>query len=420
MPLGRISGVLLLISGFAAIGNPSAGVLKVGAGEAFPSLAAALDACDSGDVIEVGPGTYPGHGMTILKPVAIRGKGMPVLDAEGGGTILDIRADGVEVSGFTFRNVGVTYLREQGAVWVTRASDALVKGNRFERNFFSVYGSEARRLTVSDNVMEGLYGKEASNGNGIHLWKCDSITMLRNSIRGHRDGIYVEFTGNSLAVGNHCEGNVRYGLHFMYSHGNRYDDNVFRTNGAGVAVMYSRDVDMRGNRFEANWGAASYGLLLKSIKNSRIEGNTFDRNTVGVFQEGSSGLAYRGNTFRGNGWAMRIVADCDGNEYRGNRYEGNTFDVAYNASPGNTNTFRRNAWDRYAGWDLDHDGIGDVAHRPVELFPTLMQQHPQAMALLRSHFVTLLNVLEKMFPTLSPASLEDTEPLMPQSRKEGA
>jgi nitrous oxidase accessory protein len=92
--------------------------------------------------------------------------------------------------------------------------------------------------------------------------------------------------------------------------------------------------------------------------------------------------------------------------------------VAYNASAGNTNSFRRNAWDRYQGWDLDRDGIGDVAHRPVELFPALMQEHPQAMALLRSHFVSLLNVVERMFPTLSPASLEDAEPLMPPGRKE--
>src|SRR5690606_8773688 len=337
-----------------------------------------------------------------------------------GPTILDIRADGVEVSGLEFRNVGVSYMKEHGAVWVTGAADALIKGNRFVRNFFGIYGSEARRMTVSDNAVTGLFGGESSNGNGIHLWKSDSATLLRNTIKGHRDGIYLEFTGNSVADGNHCEGNVRYGLHFMYAHGNSYDGNLFRSNGSGVAVMYSRGVSMRGNRFEANWGAASYGLLLKSISNSRIEGNFFERNTVAVFQEASSGVSLSENLFRGNGWALRIVADCDRNEFLGNRFEGNSFDVAYNASPGNTNVFRRNAWDRYQGWDLDKDGIGDVAHRPVEFFPTLMQNHPQAMALLRSHFVSLLNVLERMFPTLSPASLEDTEPIMPSVRKVGA
>jgi nitrous oxidase accessory protein len=254
----------------------------------------------------------------------------------------------------------------------------------------------------------------------VHFWKSDSVKVIGNSIRGHRDGIYLEFTGNSEVRDDTCEGNARYGLHFMYSHGNRYLGNVFRRNGSGVAVMYSRDVDMRGNRFEENWGGASYGLLLKSISGSRIEGNRFERNTVAVFQEGSSRVVLAGNLFRANGWALRIVADCDANRFESNRFEGNTFDVAYNASPATTNVFAGNAWDKYQGWDLDRDGIGDVPHRPVELFPTLMQEHPQAMVLLRSHFVTLLNALERMFPTLSPASLQDERPLMPSYRPAAA
>jgi nitrous oxidase accessory protein len=408
--LPAIAALAVLAS---AAGGARAAALRAGGEGAYPTLGAALAAADTGDEIILAPGTYPERGLEIRVPLTLRGEGFPVLDARGGGTILDIRADGVRVSGLVFRGVGFSSLHENGAVWVTGASGALIEGNRFERCYFGVYGAEARRLTVRGNRVEGLYGKEATNGNGIHLWKCDSITVVDNEVRGHRDGMYFEFTGHSLAMGNLCEGNVRYGLHFMYAHGNRYDGNVFRSNGSGVAVMYSRDVHMRGNRFEANWGAASYGVLLKSIKESRIEDNIFDRNTVAVLQEASSGLSVTGNTFRANGWAMRIVADCDRNTFEGNRFEGNSFDVAYNASVGNSNVFRRNAWDRYQGWDMDRDGIGDVAHRPVELFPTLMQEHPQAMALLRSHFVSLLNVLERMFPTLSPESLEDAEPLMP-------
>jgi nitrous oxidase accessory protein len=413
-----LPSLLLLLATIAP--TASGAVLRAGQGQAFPSLGAALAAADSGDEIVLAPGDYAESGLVARKPVSIRGEGYPVLDARGGGTILDIQADRVTVSGLVFRNVGFSSLKEHGAVWITGASDAIVEDSRFERCFFGVYGAQARRLTVQRNRIEGVFGKEATTGNGIHLWKCDSVTADGNEVRGHRDGLYFEFTANSSASGNFCEGNVRYGLHFMYAHGNRYDGNVFRSNGSGVAVMYSRGVHMKGNRFEANWGAASFGVLLKSIKDSRIESNVFDRNTVAVFQEGSSGLSFEGNLFRSNGWAMRIVADCDRNAYANNRFEGNTFDVAYNTSAGNTNIFRRNAWDRYQGWDLDKDGIGDVAHRPVELFPTLMQDYPQAMALLRSHFVTLLNVVERMFPTLSPASLEDTEPVMPISRRKDA
>jgi nitrous oxidase accessory protein len=133
---------------------------------------------------------------------------------------------------------------------------------------------------------------------------------------------------------------------------------------------------------------------------------------VAIFLEASSRIKLSGNIFKGNGWALRIVADCDANAFEKNRFENNTFGVAYNASPASTNTFVANTWDNYQGWDLDHDGIGDIPHRPVELFPAIMQNHPQAMVLLRSHFVTLLNILERMFPTLSPGTLEDIRPVM--------
>ena len=56
---------------------------------------------------------------------------------------------------------------------------------------------------------------------------------------------------------------------------------------AGVAVMYTKRVKMTGNRFEDNWGSASYGLLLKEIYDSEILGNHFDRNTVGLLADGA-------------------------------------------------------------------------------------------------------------------------------------
>ncbi len=405
---------LILLSICAAC---AADTLSVGRDKPFAHLREALAAASPGDVIFVAPGLYPEKGLVVGTRVSIRGTGWPVFDAQGGETILDIRADGVEVEGLVFRNVGVNYLRECGGIWITEAADAVIANNRFENDFFGVYGAHVKRAIVRGNVFEGLWGKETANGNGMHFWKSDSVVIRDNTVRGHRDGIYLEFTGNSTVTGNTCERNVRYGLHFMYANGNAYHRNTFRNNGSGVAVMYSRAVDMSGNRFEDNWGAASYGLLLKSISGSHITDNVFERNTVAIFLEAGSRIELRGNVFKANGWALRIVADCDANAISGNRFESNTFDVAYNASPASTNTFSGNTWDHYQGWDLDHDGVGDLPHRPVELFPAIMQDHPQAMVLLRSHFITLLNILERMFPTLSPPTLEDPRPMMPGPKK---
>ncbi len=405
--------MLLIILALGVSSPVQAARLRIGTDQAHATVASALAAARAGDTLVIAAGLHHESGLVVEKPLVIHGESGAVLDARNGGTIFEIRADGVTISGLTFRNVGVNHLKEHGAIWIAEARSARIENNRFENVFFGIYGLRARGAVIRDNVFEGLRTGELFNGNGLHFWKSDSLIISGNDIRGHRDGIYLEFTGNSRVSGNTCAGNTRYGLHFMYAHGNTYEGNTFRANGAGVAVMYSDRVDMRDNRFERNWGTASYGLLLKSLRDGRIEGNVFDRNTVAIFQEGSSDLMFAGNVFHRNGWALRIVANCDRNVFEENRFEANTFDVAYSPSPGNTNVFRRNSWDRYTGWDLDRDGTGDVPHRPVELFPALIQKHPQAASLLRSHFVTILNLLEKVFPTLAPASLEDPEPLMP-------
>lgn len=66
-----------------------------------------------------------------------------------------------------------------------------------------------------------------------------------------------------------------------------------------------------------------------------------------------------------------------------------------------------------------------VPHRPVELFPTLMQEHPQAMVLLRSHFVTSEMPPASTFGSLAPSWFRTlnrvTRPLtVPRSPRSGA
>jgi nitrous oxidase accessory protein len=198
----------------------------------------------------------------------------------------------------------------------------------------------------------------------------------------------------------------------MYSDSCEYRGNRFVRNGAGVAVMYSRAVTMVENRFESNWGPAAYGLLLKDIKDSRVERNVLSRNSTGLYAEGSDRITVTGNQFLGNGWALRLMADATDNSFRRNRFEGNSFDVATNSSGGSPSSFAENYWDRYAGYDLDRDGHGDVPHRPVRLFSVLVEQSEPALILLRSFFLDLLDLAERVMPAMTPERLLDARPLM--------
>jgi nitrous oxidase accessory protein len=120
------------------------------------------------------------------------------------------------------------------------------------------------------------------------------------------------------------------------------------------------------------------------------------------------------NVFAANGWALKLMANSEDNLFSGNEFAGNAFDVATNSRQ-NFSTFRENWWDRYEGYDLDRDGYGDVPFRPVRLFSWLVERNAPSLVLLRSLFVSLLDLAERVAPVITPAGLIDERPLM-QSR----
>lgn len=76
----------------------------------------------------------------------------------------------------------------------------------------------------------------------------------------------------------------------------------------------------------------------------------------------------------------------------------NTFDVGTNGSLV-LNNFDGNYWDKYEGYDLNKDKIGDIPYRPVSLFSMILEKIPPAMMLFRSFMVTLLDKTRKLFQT---------------------
>lgn len=89
----------------------------------------------------------------------------------------------------------------------------------------------------------------------------------------------------------------------------------------------------------------------------------------------------------------------------------NSLDLAYNSNI-NDNKFNNNYWSEYTGYDLDKNGIGDVPYRPVKLFSYIVNKTPEALILLRSLFVDIVNFSEKVSPVFTPDDLMDINPLM--------
>jgi nitrous oxidase accessory protein len=398
----------LLILLFLLTNNAAGTTIRLKPGD---SINAAVEKANEGDTLLLGFGEYLEHEIVIRKSLTIQGEGTPVINGQNQGNVFLVAGKNIHFRGIKIINTGKSNIDDSAAIKFFDSENCSVNDVDLENTYFGLHFSNSSNLIIKNNRLHSEAEKEYQTGNGIHLWKCKDSLIEGNYIKGHRDGIYLEFVTNTISQNNVVNANKRYGLHFMFSHDNSYIKNIFRKNGAGVAVMYTKNVLMKDNIFEENEGASSYGILLKDITDSEVVGNTFRKNTIGLYMEGSSRTIFKNNTFSNNGWALKLMASCDNNIFEANNFIANTFDISTNGSVV-LNTLKENYWDKYEGYDLDKNRMGDVPYRPISLFSVIVEKIPSAITLWRSFMVTLLDRMEKIIPAITPENMIDNNPKM--------
>ncbi|WP_340075168.1 nitrous oxide reductase family maturation protein NosD [Leptobacterium sp. I13] len=377
----------------------------------FQSVKNAIAIAKANDTILIKKGTYKEFNIVIDKPLTIIGEDYPVINGEQKGKIITIISNNVTLDGLFIINVGKSYTEDLAAVRVIKSENFVIKNLVLEKLFFGIYLEKSNNGKVYHNKIIGDAEEEYNSGNGIQLWYSKNVEVDQNIISGTRDGIYLEFADNCTINNNISTNNIRYGLHFMFSNNNLYRSNTFEKNGAGVAVMFSKKIKMLDNIFKENWGSASYGLLLKEINDAEILNNTFEENTIGINIEGSNRINYKNNDFINNGWAVKVRGACYTNAFINNNFLYNSFDVSYNSKL-NDNVFDNNYWSGYTGYDIDKNDIGDVPYRPVKLFSYVVNRTPEAIILMRSLFIDIIDFSEKVSPVFTPDNLIDNHPSM--------
>jgi len=388
-----------------------AATIKVGCKQQYLNIIAAVKASKTNDTILVTKGIYHEGNISITKKITLLTNDAAVLDGDNKWEIISIKADSVVVKGFVLKHGGKSTLNDIAAIKIYNARGVVIEHNSIADCFFGIFSLNAIGCKIVNNNIVGIGSGEEQSGNGIHCWKCDSMQVIANNINACRDGIYFEFVTNSIIWRNTSQHNIRYGLHFMFSHNDAYITNNFSYNGAGVAVMYTHGVKMFNNTFQHNWGEASYGLLLKEISDSYITGNHFVENTSAIFMEGGTRIQIQQNVFKNNGWAMQVQASCMSNTIIHNNFKGNTFDIGTNGTL-TLNNFNDNYWDKYEGYDINRNGYGDVPYHPVSLYSMVALRNPPSMILYRSLVVSLMDKTEKVLPGITPEGLKDEHPLM--------
>ena len=403
--------ILTFLHCFWLVNSTYAAIIHVGSQHVFKTILPALKFAKNGDSILVEKGFYKEGNIIINKEIYFLGRDFPTIDGDRKFEVLSIKSNNVTVKGFKIQHSGYATMDDPGGIKVYDSHHVTIIDNLVYDNFFGIYIQYSKNCIIKNNKIIAFGKEEQEIGNGIHCWKSDSLQIIGNYVSGNRDGIYFEFVTNSVIWRNISANNIRDGLHFMFSNEDAYFSNIFENNGAGVAVMYTKKVVMMNNTFKDNWGDAAYGLLLKDISDATIFNNRFINNTSAIFMDGGNRIIVEKNTFKANGWGLKIQASCMENVIENNNFLGNTFDVSTNSTLVQ-NKFISNYWDKYEGYDLNKDGLGDVPYRPLSLFSVIVESNPPAMLLFRSFMVTLLDKSEKILPSLTPENFIDNTPLI--------
>jgi len=369
-----------------------------------------IDAARPGDRVVVAAGVYTGD-LVIDRAITLIGTGRPLLRGSGRGSVVRIRAANVTIEGFDIDGGGTGDLGRDTAGIHVAAPHATIRDCRIRQSLFGIYLRQSDDAIVEGNVINGIPGRPPGEvGSGIHLWNSQRFRVHGNSIVATRDGLYIQSSSHGTVTRNRAT-DLRYGLHYMFSDDNVFEDNEFENGAAGAALMYSNRLTFRRNRFVRNRGFASVGLLLKACDDVIAEDNLIADNARGIFLEGSNRNRFTGNVVALSDMALVIYDSSAANVFEGNAFIGNLAPLSLSGKRTDTR-FDRNYWSDHGEPDLNDDGIADRPYRLSNVFDHLRGNLTAADLFSQSVAASALGAAERVFPVLDPIPVVDAHPLV--------
>jgi nitrous oxidase accessory protein len=312
--------------------------------------------------------------------VALHGCEGAVLHGTGRGTVLRLRGDDVLVENLTIEHSGDRVSSEDGALKI-QGERAVVQHVSVRDALYGIALEQCHHCSLRDSHIVGRSEiVENQRGDGIKLWEAHDSTVQRNLVEGVRD-VVVWYSRNVALEDNQITGG-RYGTHFMYAHGATIRRNRLRGNTVGIFVMYSDRIDAEDNELSGARGAAGMGIGFKESDAAVLRRNAIVANTIGIYLDYTPRDPLKPAIFESNSLALNAVALRTHASERGAHFTRNDFlanDVLVEVD-GNGDAreveFAGNYWQAYAGYDLDRDGVGDVAFQVKRASSDLSEAHP--------------------------------------------
>ena len=381
---------------------------------ALPPLQLFVALTPAGGTLKPEPGTYAGP-VTIDKPITIDGGGQVTIDGGGEGTVLTILADDVTVKGLHLTHSGTSHDGVDAGILV-KADRVTVEDNLIDNTLFGIHLSNANDNLIRNNRIRSLGDRDISiRGDGIRVWHSHSNTIENNDIQGVRDLVFSNASENHI-VGNRIR-NSRVSMEFVYSPDNEVRGNLLEHNVTGITVIYSQSIGIHGNRIAHMRKLTGSGIAVKESYGISIDHNEIAHCAVGLLAtsplQPENILHIEHNLFTYNDLATYFYGEKGGHEIHANRFMNNFVDVMGSAPPTTRlNHWQGNYWDRYSGFDLDGDGVGDQPYRVWLYSERIWMERSMARFFRGSVALSLVDFMERLIPGSKPELIyEDDRPL---------
>jgi nitrous oxidase accessory protein len=376
------------------------------------ALALAIAGAAPGDVLLLSGGAFPGP-VTIDRPLTLLGDGSATIDGLGQGTVITVAAPDVVVKGLHVTGSGQSNKDLDAAIKIVKGADrARIEGNLLTDNMHGVDVHGGRDALVSGNVIEGRQNPRMNErGNGIYVWNSPGAVIEGNDIRWGRDGIFANASRKDI-FRNNLFRDLRFAVHYMYTHDSEVSGNISIGNHLGFAIMFSDRVVVKDN---LSLGDREHGVMLNFANTADVAGNLVRGGTKKCLfiYNAHKNLIVR-NRFEGCGIGLHFTAGSERNLLTENVFIGNREQVKYVGSRAMewSHEGRGNYWSDHPAFDLNGDGIADGAYRPNDLMDHILWSQPAAALLTGAPAVQLVRWSQSSFPAILPGGVTDSHPLM--------
>ncbi len=376
------------------------------------ALIKTLKIAKSGDILRLASGTHKGP-IIINVALTIEGEGKAKIEGNGKGSVILINAANVTISGLEISGSGSNHENNDAGVRALEtAKNTIVQNNKIIKNLIGVNLHGAGGSLVINNYIEGRQDHRMNDrGNGVYIWNAPGAKVIGNDFLYGRDGIFVNVSTNNIFTKNRFQ-DLRFAVHYMYTHDSEVIDNISIGNHLGYAIMNSNNVIVKNN-FSLN--DRDHGIML-NYTNKSIFSNNIIRNVkekcVFIYNSHKNTLKY--NKFERCNIGIHFTAGSEKNKVFGNAFLYNRTQVKYVGTKWVDWSFDGvgNYWSDHASYDLDANGIADSIYRPNDVMDRILWTQPAAKSLIGSPAVQLIKWSQSTFPALLPGGVVDKSPMM--------